>query len=407
MTSASTEVLAVARKSWPKLDSRKAFAAALFAGAVAESIAYVIFQRRAKQLDEEPFRRICEDIDLDGHSDWLEKRLREKNVADGFVSAMFCGAHPAEISKRSAILAMAAYLTVRPPQDFEGSEYPEITRDQARRVVGCIEAMFPQSFPLDASRKPLNFNIKELDPLLPKMCTGFKPLAPIYHPLGLRATVQSAHFVKDLALRFAGFRRTEVPGRHGVFLWMRPPRSPQKAEVEGAAQLPPLIFLHGLGWGLTQYSLFLTTQMPSDRLCLVPEFPLISQRWAAAGHDGRFPTPIEFAQILVQIMDDFNSPMADIFAHSYGTAILTFLRRRFPDRCRQMVYVDPVCFVPKLAQWLMFGYEPYLESTKSLLRYTKDQLGEGISMGPLGLFRSIEKILATYLVKVFVHGLEA
>ena len=79
---------------------------------------------------------------------------------------------------------------------------------------------------------------------------GADRINPWYRPLSVQFGAWSLHAVKHLVLRGVGFEPREDVAA-GCTLWVRKPRGGQQHQGgvgdAGAAPLPPLVFLHGLG----------------------------------------------------------------------------------------------------------------------------------------------------------------
>ncbi|KAL6784986.1 hypothetical protein ACKKBG_A01950 [Auxenochlorella protothecoides x Auxenochlorella symbiontica] len=108
-----------------------------------------------------------------------------------------------------------------------------------------------------------------------------------------------------------------------------------------AAQLP-IVFLHGVGFGVLPYLHFLRAIVkshPGHPLLLV-EVPHVSLRlcWQAAEVD-------EVARALAAALERHGFSRAVVMGHSYGTFVASRFTQLFPKMVHSLVIMDPVCML--------------------------------------------------------------
>jgi pimeloyl-ACP methyl ester carboxylesterase len=110
--------------------------------------------------------------------------------------------------------------------------------------------------------------------------------------------------------------------------------------VESKAKpLPPVVFIHGLGVGLTPY-LPLLRRLKRIRECFVIELLEVSQ----VGCD-EILSPATMADSIAQMLREHGHENACFMGHSYGTAVLSWVVRNRKDLVSKAVFLDPICFM--------------------------------------------------------------
>lgn len=131
------------------------------------------------------------------------------------------------------------------------------------------------------------------------------------------------------------------------YLYYNPP-SWSLSEADAGKQSLPLVFLHGLGVGLIEYTWPLLKILgppskPYNRPFIAPMQP-----WIA--HDifsSEFLTPwdaIEAAETIRAIVRRHNLTRINVLSHSKGTVTHAWLIKRLGDAVVRSCFVDPVCF---------------------------------------------------------------
>ena len=404
-----------------------------------------------------------EGFDYDGHRAWFARELRhEPNPRRLFQDAF--NDVPVEAIPRDAALRMIQFfLSAREPREFPGGEYPADVARTSERLLRSFERpphnlRFRSEFVVNLGpgagggevtvRSPIPAEAetqlsKSIDgdrrthPAMTSFLTGaanvatggvetdatlrhdvdfIRPnkfaLSGWYKPLIMQALIAATRWYGSRRLCRAGFTRTHDE-KTGCDVWSRPRVAEQGDGLnpEDPNRHDPVVFLHGLGAGLSPYADYVADFLPRDRPVVAPEWPNISYGWNDRCH--RYPTPREFAAFLARAVTETHArsvrkeweetsyeeaarttkvgvgepggrgidsasgrpPIAkvgfkcDLIAHSYGTVILTAFRKHEGDFVRRCVYVDPVCFLPSFGSYLRYAHDDHLRSTYDLLTH--------------------------------------
>merc|ERR1712062_430065 len=124
----------------------------------------------------------------------------------------------------------------------------------------------------------------------------------------------------------------------------KPPCSmPGEVIVDGEAKLgdtkSPLVFIHGLGIGLSPY-LFFIRRLAATRECFVVELPEVSQSCTET-----VLPPNQMAEAMVAMLGAHGHAKACFIAHSYGSFVMSWVLRACPDIVTKVVLLDPTCFL--------------------------------------------------------------
>ena len=412
-----------------------------------------------------------EGFDYDGHRAWFARELRhEPNPRRLFQDAF--NDVPVEAIPRDAALRMIQFfLSAREPAEFPDGTYPVDVTRTSERLLRSFERpphnlRFRSEFVVDLGpgagggevtvRSPIPAEAetqlsKSIDgdrrthPAMTSFLTGaanvatggvetdaslsrdvdfIRPnkfaLSGWYKPLIMQALIAATRWYGSHRLHAAGFTKTHDE-KTGCDVWSRP-RVAEKGDglnPEDPNRHDPVVFLHGLGVGLSPYADYVADYLPRDRPVLAPEWPNISYGWNDRCH--RYPTPREFASFLARAVTETHArsvrkeweetsyeeaarftkvevgadgravgepggggidsasgrpPIAkgvgfkcDLVAHSYGTVILTAFRKHEGRLVRRCVYVDPVCFLPSFGSYLRYAHDDHLRSTYDLLTH--------------------------------------
>merc|ERR1712039_173232 len=98
----------------------------------------------------------------------------------------------------------------------------------------------------------------------------------------------------------------------------------------------PIVFIHGLGWGLPPYLLFIL-RLARNRECFVLELPEVSQLCV----ETCLP-PNTMADALYSMLRAYGHEQACFVAHSYGTFVLSWALRAKKQMVAKAMLLDPV-----------------------------------------------------------------
>ena len=108
----------------------------------------------------------------------------------------------------------------------------------------------------------------------------------------------------------------------------------------GATNKMPLVFIHGLGFGIMPYIRKIQRLSVDRRTVIVPELPNISYDLY------KFPPPSNenLVTSLYNILSKLEIKQVDIIGHSYGSLILNIFQIKYPDICNYKTYAESGCF---------------------------------------------------------------
>ncbi|ORY93832.1 Alpha/Beta hydrolase protein [Syncephalastrum racemosum] len=185
-------------------------------------------------------------------------------------------------------------------------------------MIGLLESRFSVTF-----RPGVNYFVGCIRPNL-------DPVEAFYRPLAIYLGIYFLRFAFTRYLVFLkGFKRTSL----GCLVYYTN-TSPNKGAT-------PLVFVHGLGLGLTCYVTLIQALHTIQRPVFLVELPFIVIRL----HQHSAPSPETLVRAIETMLDHHAHPKAVILAHSLGTVIATWVALRAPQRLAGMILVDPVCFL--------------------------------------------------------------
>lgn len=108
---------------------------------------------------------------------------------------------------------------------------------------------------------------------------------------------------------------------------------------------PPVVFMHGLGFGIAQYLMtfiFLLRNIPSNQPLIVPLQPNVS-------HAILHPTHLvplkreQWIEGLKGIIDEFGGERADVtmISHSLGSLAHCWMLKAYPELIKRSCFMDP------------------------------------------------------------------
>ncbi len=112
-----------------------------------------------------------------------------------------------------------------------------------------------------------------------------------------------------------------------------------------------VIFLHGLGLGITPYLSYIRELKETCNL-IVPIFPNISNMenvgtFCKMKEENFFPSYNTIREDFKDLLDYHKMRSADVISHSFGTIVLGIMMRdeHLARRLNKKVFMDPVCFI--------------------------------------------------------------
>jgi len=151
------------------------------------------------------------------------------------------------------------------------------------------------------------------------------PVSAYWKPLLLFFIFQFVWVVSACLFYVQGFRYE----KHGdIKYWIRKSQNSRC----------PIVFTHGIGFGLTPYFFCHTLVKQTDRTWILVELPDRPH----IRHLGSYAIPEDFAQNLRSLIRSQGYEDAHLIGHSIGTVYLTWILRFQPGLARSFVMVDPI-----------------------------------------------------------------
>jgi len=161
----------------------------------------------------------------------------------------------------------------------------------------------------------------------------------IHRPLVFYLVVQILYLAHGILLRLRGFHR----GHHeGLWYWYRLPGSQPKSSETSKESTEPLVFFHGIGFGLFLY-LPLLLRLPAQSQVLF-EMPWISMNPFVQ----HIPSSSEYAQWVVEALEKHDVHSCVALGHSFGSLPISWLIRHHPGTISRCIMVDPVAILLNL-----------------------------------------------------------
>mmetsp|Transcript_614 Transcript_614/g.1255 ORF Transcript_614/g.1255 Transcript_614/m.1255 type:complete len:550 (+) Transcript_614:258-1907(+) len=245
-----------------------------------------------------------------------------------WIEAWFLGAPVAQI-KRGNITEFLAWAFF--------TKYPEEMSEEERGLLDDL---------VNQSERRLQLTWEEgYNPETKCIRINFDPLHVWSHPFLYYAAVRTLVAATRQTLRLVGFSYhclgTDAE-RFSYFHCAPPPRLGTVIvggkPTETQPKLP-IVFLHGLGTGLSPY-LRLLLRIASERELFMIELPEISQVGVEKG-----PLPNDMAEKIQGMLQAHGHEQACFVAHSYGTVVLSWVIRARKSMVAKAVFLDPVCFL--------------------------------------------------------------
>ncbi|KAL3146801.1 hypothetical protein ABBQ38_014780 [Trebouxia sp. C0009 RCD-2024] len=290
-------------------------------------------------------REWVDEVDVDRVQEVKKRFLRLHGVLSiqDFICGWFHGA-PYDQIHRGNVLDFVAYgFYSKQPRDLSPK-----TQASSEHFVDEVERRWGVKFP--EGRNPnLNF-----------MAHLWEPLRVFHKPLLVHVLSESWGMGMHLYLRAIGFKHAFMGG---MSYWVRLPTSGplgsasdshavhEVVEESAKQQLSltrPIVFLHGVGLGLTPYIHFMRMLFAatSSHPMIVLEFRHVSMRLCL-----RAGEVDHAAHAVAAIVQKLGFKEACVVGHSFGTFVASRLCQLHPSLVQSLMIIDPVCMLtccPKL-----------------------------------------------------------
>mmetsp|Transcript_19205 Transcript_19205/g.32484 ORF Transcript_19205/g.32484 Transcript_19205/m.32484 type:complete len:668 (-) Transcript_19205:1203-3206(-) len=249
-----------------------------------------------------------------------------------YVSGFFCGAPFDEVYHENFRSFLAWSMYSKHLHDVTPTE-----SDNINIVIMKAGQKYPELLRL----KP-GFNDK-----VKHVAMTLEPIRIIHRPLFAYVVVHIIEIITNaLFLRACGFQCLEMNGltywyRQSGKTWLssRKGRREQQEEEELATS-DPMLFLHGITTGWTLY-MGLIRALGKNRPMLLVELDAIKIK----SMNFRMPTPREFSERVLRILDRHAIRKVSIVGHSFGSITAGWLISRYPSRVSHLTLVDPVAML--------------------------------------------------------------
>ncbi|KAG9005756.1 hypothetical protein FRB94_001322 [Tulasnella sp. JGI-2019a] len=179
------------------------------------------------------------------------------------------------------------------------------------------------------------------------------PLKVTHDEVNIRSRPAIVYIVADCINRLAKWYLEWVwdmksSDHEGVEYLIRNPPSDADASPNHPQHPEPVIFMHGLGFGIAQYLftiVFLLRKLPSNQPLIVPLQPNVSQAILHPTH--LVPLPREqWVKGLKGIIDQFGGERAGVtmISHSLGSLAHCWMMKAYPELIKRSCFMDPVTF---------------------------------------------------------------
>lgn len=246
-----------------------------------------------------------------------------------FLSGWFHGA-PFEDLRHGNIQDFVAY-------GFYCSAYralPILQRQATDSFIEEVSATWDVSFP------------EGFNPAVAPMTHLWEPLRVGFKPLVVHLASEACGTLTRLLLHLQGYTRLK---HDGFAFWIRYPRTRgttgkhAKGGDDEPANAHPLVFLHGVGWGLMPYLHFvdLLSKAAPHAPVIVVEVPHLALRVSG---QPRSVDDVAHATAAVLELHGFSAG-ACLVGHSYGTFAVSRICQLYPQAVHSMALLDPVCLM--------------------------------------------------------------
>ncbi|GLC60291.1 hypothetical protein PLESTB_001595000 [Pleodorina starrii] len=242
-------------------------------------------------------------------------------------------------------------------------------------------------------------------------CTA-DPLVASYRPLVFYLLTEAVAAATHIALKLMGFRATATPnGTATIYTWLPPASDNTSATASPATNKgaggtagadggddDPLVFLHGIGLGLTPYLRLLGRLVAASggrRPVYAVQYKHVSMRLTTT-----IPAPHEVATDVADFLAARGVTRMSLLAHSYGTLVASALTKlaaasSAAPAISRLTLVDPVCFamfLPHLVRNAIY---------QQPLTHEQGEQGEQLQEHPFSRRRLLRSLIKGLVVAEF------
>lgn len=196
------------------------------------------------------------------------------------------------------------------------------------------------------------------DPTVKFMGHTLEPIKAFHKPLALYLSMELFAIIAQLMLRIWKFQRI-CSGK--TIKWVKKPSHTRQ---------DPVIFLHGVGFGVLPYLHFIHAILQGcKRPLIIVEMPHVALRICREA-----PELTEIAQEIVSIVQEFGDKCT-LIGHSYGTFVIAKMLHQYPKVVRNVVMLDPVslmtCHPRLLSNFVYRSVDGFPSSSKHLMEFAQ------------------------------------
>ena len=375
-------MLAILQQYWSRVPAK--LRCAVLAYLLFDTFRYIRYRLRVKRINSSPGPAFPTSSKLDptSHRKYIMRLLLDERAVPAHIRGCFCGRPLSEIPRQAVFASLLFYISMK-----ENCNDPEV-HDLANTVLTSWEKSTPELSQL--SQKTWNggsdyYSRPEIDFIR----IGQFDVTPWFKPFAVRATVFLYRWYQiHYKLRMHGFEH-EIYLPSGLTFWTRhgtantqPPQPPQPLQPPQPPQ-PPLFLFHGMGLGAAPYITIFLREFVSR----FPHRTIVIAEWPNLGHGTfrfRYPNTSQMAEALhshlLSCWDHIeerhqhsktggfverrytNRNVADVVGHSYGTSVISYWLREYPNDLRMRVSIDPISIGVTFGMMSNYGFETRLSS---------------------------------------------
>eukprot|EP00929_Paragymnodinium_shiwhaense_P044124 TRINITY_DN22635_c0_g1_i1.p1 TRINITY_DN22635_c0_g1~~TRINITY_DN22635_c0_g1_i1.p1 ORF type:complete len:535 (+),score=54.15 TRINITY_DN22635_c0_g1_i1:122-1726(+) len=330
------------------------------------------------------------DGDLDERADFVERVCCDRSDHAYFLEGFFLGRRAVRLngdfcaSDKNAITrdmteeALLACLAME-VRWWYGEQFHR----RADRIVDSLEDKLGHPLPCLPLRRrtvsggsiaePADYDTDPDSIRKPFMYIGQQRLCAYFKPLPVQLGIWTLKILKSFLLKKWGFQCHKLGP---VQIWLRKPTSPTSREHQH-----PLLFCPGLFLGNAAYLGWISSgllPLGDRRPLLLLELPHLSHgldpRKVAYSLFYSWPRSDEITSAIVRFLEMWDRP-TDVIGNSFGTSVMTMLRKHHSHMFRKFIYIDPVCFIPCFPTPILTVHAPYMDSYSGLLAEARKHVG--------------------------------
>ncbi|ETW02734.1 hypothetical protein H310_05235 [Aphanomyces invadans] len=306
--------------------------------------------------------------------DFFDRMMAHVDDVPTFVQGHFHGVEFARLS-RLDIAKWCAFV-------FYTKSYDDTTAIEKKELDAMVAKLYAQA------NSPTTKDLSD-GATFPFLKPNLDPFEATARPMALYMATIGVNYVVSTWLRWQGFHYYYVTS--AIRYWHRPPQSSH-------GEAPPLVFVHGVGIGLSTYVPLLYTlfEHSTDRHVFLMDLPYISMQWS----DDEVPDKDQIVSAISVMLaqQQLSGTSVHWVGHSFGTIVMSWVCQERPDLVHYLTFVDPVVF----GMWKHDGiynlmYKPPSTAIDLFLWYFASQ--------EIGIARSLRRHLLWYESALFPANL--